>query len=251
MQIQLDWIDPVTGEPRRPQYETPLAIGRDFSQLPSELGGQRVARLTLEDSSLQPYHGVLKTNTLGELAIALLPEATVAVNGQPYTGETVTLQSGDRLQLGALELTIAILSAPASAAPERAWGATVAPAAPEVAGLAAAGTAGNAAPADDATCNRLVGFLFPRRCGRTNRENCPHCRGGEIDDDPYFLASERSVYRDYGYYGSGAWGNEYTGDLAPAGAEQSGDPSAYDFTEADAAAFAVTATDFEQDLDGS
>ncbi|NJO18917.1 MAG: hypothetical protein HC838_01005, partial [Spirulinaceae cyanobacterium RM2_2_10] len=36
----------------------------------------------------------LKVNTLGELAIALRPDATAGVNGQPYTGETVTLQTG-------------------------------------------------------------------------------------------------------------------------------------------------------------
>ncbi|NJO18918.1 MAG: hypothetical protein HC838_01010 [Spirulinaceae cyanobacterium RM2_2_10] len=96
----------------------------------------------------------------------------------------------------------------------------------------------------------LVGFLFPRRCGRTSREHCPHCQGGEIDDDPYFLASERSIYPNYGYYGGSSWGSEYTEDLTPAEA-QPGEASNYDFTEADAAAFAVTSTDFEQDLDAS
>ncbi|NJL00669.1 MAG: FHA domain-containing protein [Spirulinaceae cyanobacterium SM2_1_0] len=243
----------MTGGPRRPQYETPVAFGQEFSQLPSELNGQRVSRLILADPALSPYHGVLKVNTLGELAIALRPDATAGVNGQPYTGETVTLQTGDRLQLGALELTVTMLSAPdaAEAEPARAWGVTVAPAgqSPPVAGLASQAAAG-AAPSPGMPCDRLVGFLFPRRCGRTSREHCPHCQGGEIDDDPYFLASERSIYPNYGYYGGSSWGSEYTEDLTPAEA-QPGEASNYDFTEADAAAFAVTSTDFEQDLDAS
>ncbi len=248
MRIQLDWIDPVTGRLRRPQYDLPVAIGREFSQLPQEIDGQRVARLTLEDPDLLPYHGALQLNVLGEPALVLQPQARAGVNGRPYGGTTAGLQTGDRLQLGALELTITILREPDSlhpsaslspSTPERAWGATVVPASPP----APRSPAGTPQAPGPVPCDRLVGFLFPRRCGRISRENCPHCRGGEIGDDPYFLASERSIYTHYGDYSASPWGRE--------GLDSPADPSAYDFTEADAAAFAVTATDFEQDLDAS
>ncbi|GAB1540218.1 hypothetical protein NUACC21_28870 [Scytonema sp. NUACC21] len=55
-QIQLSWKDPVTGEQREPNLSLPIALGREFSYMPVELKGKRVARMLLKSNQVSRYH---------------------------------------------------------------------------------------------------------------------------------------------------------------------------------------------------
>ncbi|MEL6383269.1 MAG: hypothetical protein AAFQ89_12625, partial [Cyanobacteria bacterium J06626_18] len=89
-------------------------------------------------------------------------------------------------------------------------------------------------------CDRRIGFLFPRRCGRLSSAGCPHCDDGRVAEEPYFTYShERSLYPDYGNYAALSWGNRGYSDAD------------VDFTEADAASLELLGDDFEQDMGAS
>jgi len=92
---------------------------------------------------------------------------------------------------------------------------------------------------ESSPCQKIVGFLFPRTCGRTDRTNCPYCRGQAGGPDNYYLANnhpyrtDRALYPNYGTYTeSGGWVE-------------------IDFTEADGAALIPDPRDYEQDMGAS
>ncbi len=97
---------------------------------------------------------------------------------------------------------------------------------------------------DDLPCQARVGFLFKRTCGRMSRVGCPYCKGQPLPRrtdtwgsgyDPYF--TDRSMYRGYGNYSRGYWGNDYYMN---------------DFRDSDRRSFHHESdTNYEQDLDAS
>lgn len=106
----------------------------------------------------------------------------------------------------------------------------------------------------------MVGFLFQRRCGRTDAVGCAYCNGGQSDRDPYL--SDRSYYPDYGRYDnwsrtyssqsdSSSENTEYNTESSDASSENTG-INEVDFTDADAATFEDESDrDFEQDFGAS
>ncbi len=91
-------------------------------------------------------------------------------------------------------------------------------------------------------CDRKVGFLFKRPCERTTPQGCPHCRNGQVTNDPYFY--DYDLYPNYGRYGRGYWGYSYYRDRDRYSYNR--DSRNVDFTEADAASFEdETDTDYE------
>ncbi len=88
----------------------------------------------------------------------------------------------------------------------------------------------------------MVGFLFKRRCGRTDTTGCPHCNPTYEEDYAY--------YSGYGEYRSGYWGDRYYYNRD----RYDYDPETgnIDFTEADTASLEdENDTDFETNMGAS
>lgn len=223
LKVQLTWIEVESEQKRNPTFETPIAIGRTFGLMPSNLEGNRVSRLVIDGSDILDYHALLLERD-GRLEIQPR-RSQVNINGELCSQDFCLLREGDRVQIGFYEIEITAIESD-----------VIEP---------------SFFPPETVGCNRIVGVLFPRRCGRLTSEECPHCDGvefdgefdGECDGDPYFMSGERSLYENYGNYSSAEWINE-------AEMEELGETEkiGFDFTEADAIAVEAEAGDFEQDL---
>jgi pSer/pThr/pTyr-binding forkhead associated (FHA) protein len=222
LRLQLSYQDPITDSPRQPTVNTPIAFGSEFTAMPGVIEDQRVSRIILGHPSIQAFHALLDEQE-GQLWVTDQQTVEgVLINGSRQDRSVV--RDGDRLQIGSCEILVHLLlpSLP-TATPT-----------PETTISSTPPTVRSPPLSSDGVCHRLVGFLFPRRCGRTNRVNCPHCDGGRVSQDPYFLYPERSFYVDFGNYRE--------------------TPAAIDFTDADAAVFENTDidfVDFEQDMGAS
>jgi len=161
LQIQLSWTDPNTGDTRNPTLETPVAIGRTFAAMPSENNGQRVSRITIEDDLIADYHALIDWQNQELIIIDQNTSNRMQINGVQLTNGS--LKNGDRIRIGNCEIIINFTPTPGE-------------------------------------CDRMIGFLFKRRCGRTDTTGCPHCHPTYEEDYAY--------YSDYGNYRSG-WGSEY------------------------------------------
>ncbi|MDA0267846.1 MAG: FHA domain-containing protein [Cyanobacteria bacterium] len=245
MQVQLRWTDPNTGKPSNPTLATPIAFGSDFAVMPSRLDDQAVSRMVLPNNAVEPYHALLEVGD-GQLLINDRGSRIGAkVNGVALPFQPVV--AGDILQIGPYEITVvAIKTAATAAIPNEPAMGTV--------GLSEAATAASASGGDgfgpDGTCDRQIGFLVKRRCGRTSTAGCPHCRNGQVatDTDPY--RDDYDLYPGYGHYGRNYWGYHYYSNRD----RYYYDPASrqVDFTEADAASFEDESDqDYEMDLDAS
>jgi FHA domain len=104
MQISLTWKDPVTGEHRSPVLNTPIAIGREFSQLPSQIADRRVSRIQLNDGQISRFH-VLLDEENGLLLVADQQSSNgIEINNVKQLRGY--LKAGDRLGVGSYILTI-------------------------------------------------------------------------------------------------------------------------------------------------
>lgn len=225
MQIQLSWVDPDTGDRQEIVLETPVALGREFAQMPDEIHGNRVSRIVLADSQVAEYHALLDVSNNELIAVDRNTSTGTLINGVRLPSSTII--EGDRLQIGPYEIQVNLnIRATAPSSLGETW-----------------------------TCDRMVGFLFPRRCGRTSRIGCEYCNSGSVND-PYFY--ERSYYSGYGRYDRGNWGSDYyeerdrysynseTGDVDFAST------GSVDFTDADNISLETEAdTDFEHDMGAS
>jgi hypothetical protein len=219
MQIQLTWTDPNTGQQQQPFLETPVALGREFNSMPGTLNGNRVSRVTLPDSQVAGYHATI--DWVGGKLMVINQDQNIGtlVNGMRLSN--TRLIDGDRLQIGIYEILVNFN--PSS------------------------GNIGGSSGTQE--CDRMVGFLFKRRCGRTSNVGCTYCNGGQ-NNDPYF--TERSYYRGYGTYSGSSWGHIHYSERHNNQSTSSSDSSDVDFTEADSSAFGGEAdTDFEQDMGAS
>lgn len=225
MRLQLTRTDLATGQSQTSVLETPIALGREFALMPGMVEGNRVSRMVLEDTEVADYHALIDEQAEGLVIIDQSGGRGLRVNG--VSAMSSPLQDGDHFQIGSYDLQVQLN-------PETAV------ANDEAAGASAFNSAGE--------CDRKVGFLFPRRCGRTTTVGCPYCDSGQVNNDPYFY--ERSYYSGYGTYHSGYWGSSYY---------ENRDSYSYnpetrniDFTDADSASFEREAdTDFEQDMGAS
>lgn len=203
MQIQLTWIEPNTEERREPLLYTPVAIGREFAAMPQEYNGERVSRVVIKDDLVADYHALINRENQQLMIINKNTHSGIKINGVQLN-EGV-LKNGDRLTIGNCEIVVN-------------WATTLCP------------------------CDRQVGFLFKRRCGRTDKTDCPDCNESYDNDYAY--------YSEYGYYRSGYWGSDYYHDRD----RYSYDPETgnIDFTEADAVSLENERDeDFERDMGAS
>ncbi|HEY9880965.1 MAG TPA: FHA domain-containing protein [Leptolyngbyaceae cyanobacterium] len=255
MRIQLTWTDP-NGQQRQPILETPIALGSDFDAMPTSHEGQRVSRLVLPDSSIAGYHALIEVRN--DTPLITTPSGqNIQING--LTLPMSTLFEGDVLQIGSLSLALNLspAEAPTSSAaspiePTAVEPTTVNPAlmgmAPMSVPQSGGSSEGNLGPEG---CDRKVGFLFKRRCGRTSRDGCPYCDSGQSSGDPYpYFYSEYSSYPGYGTYHRGYWGHDYYAHRHDPGYYSNQERA--DFTEADAAAFeSENDQDYEMDMGAS
>jgi hypothetical protein len=61
-------------------------------------------------------------------------------------------------------------------------------------------------------CTKIVGFLFPHRCGRLSTVDCPYCSNpSALGADNYFMMRnhpykvDRAKFPDFGVYDSSQW----------------------------------------------
>ncbi|MBD2353851.1 FHA domain-containing protein [Tolypothrix sp. FACHB-123] len=202
MQVQLSWLDPNSEEQREPLLETPVAIGRSFSEMPQQINEQRVSRIAIEDDLIADYHALIDWQNQELVITDQNTSNGIKINGVQVIGGI--LKNGDRISIGACEIVVIFTT--------QVW-----------------------------ECDRMVGFLFKRRCGRTDRTGCPDCNQTYEDDYAY--------YSEYGNYRSG-WGRDYYEDRD----RYSYDPETgnVDFTEADAVSLETEQdADFESDMGAS
>ncbi len=104
MQISLTWEDPATGERRSPVLNTPIAIGREFSQLPSQIADRRVSRIQFNDGQISRFH-VLFDEENGLLLVTDQQSSNgIEINGVKQLRGY--LKAGDRLGIGSYVVTI-------------------------------------------------------------------------------------------------------------------------------------------------
>jgi pSer/pThr/pTyr-binding forkhead associated (FHA) protein len=109
MQIRLTWEDPVTGERKEPLLTVPIAFGREFSQLPVELAGERVCRILLTSLEVSRYHAAIVLEE-GQLVIIDRDSANgLLVNGEKQTH--CPIAPGDTIQIGPYQIAIALPTA--------------------------------------------------------------------------------------------------------------------------------------------
>lgn len=235
VQIQLRWEDPVTGQRQQPWMETPIALGREFTQMPGIVDGQRVSRAVIPHPQIAEYHALI-TEQEGQLIITDQSGSGVQLqNGSVTVGR---LLDQTVFHLGVVTLHVSLpegnpLSTPDAASPD--LGVT-----PPI-GVESLGERG---------CDRKIGFLFQRRCGRTDPTGCSYCQGGMLTSTQDPFSVEHGYYPGYSQYGRGYWGHDYYSYR---------DSYTYnpytrsiDFNESDVSSFEEEGdTDFENQLDAS
>ncbi|MDZ8054898.1 MAG: FHA domain-containing protein [Aulosira sp. ZfuVER01] len=202
MQIQLTWIDPNTEERREPLLETPVAIGRVFEEMPQQMNGQRVSRVAIADDLIADYHALIDWQNQELTITEQNTSSGIKINAVQVTAGI--LQNGDRITIGACEIVVNFTPT--------AW-----------------------------ECDRMVGFLFKRRCGRTDRTGCPDCNQTYENDYAF--------YSDYGHYRSG-WGRDYYDERDRYSYDS--ETGNVDFTEADSVSLEDERDgDFERNMGAS
>jgi pSer/pThr/pTyr-binding forkhead associated (FHA) protein len=104
MQIRLSWVDPTSGERREPLLNTPIALGREFLQLPTKIKNRRASRIQLNDDLVAEFHALLvEENGLLTVIDQDSPNG-LNINNQPQLRGY--LHAGDWLSIGNLQILV-------------------------------------------------------------------------------------------------------------------------------------------------
>ena len=259
MQVTLCWVEASSGKETAPVLTVPVAFGRDFNAMPAQIENRKVSRMVLDAEQVAPFHALLMERE-GRLVVLSQGEAKgIAVNG--LFGSAHVLSIGDRLSISPFEIVVQAIDgkAPVDKEPASVQDRKATPARAEtsIAGNVASITLDNrqeksaaAAFGADGTCQRQVGFLFKRRCGRTSTKGCRDCQNGRLNSERDLYAEEYAWYESFGDYSVGNWGDAYYYDRD----RYSYDPATrnVDFNESDAASFEEEGDhDYEMELDAS
>jgi pSer/pThr/pTyr-binding forkhead associated (FHA) protein len=110
MKIKLIWTDIQTGQVRETIQQTPIALGRGFSQMPSVIEGKSVVRIVFVDPAVSIFHALLDEEN-GELIIIDQKSTNgTFVNGLQQDKCQVLEQ--DTIQIGRYQIQVEILDAP-------------------------------------------------------------------------------------------------------------------------------------------
>jgi pSer/pThr/pTyr-binding forkhead associated (FHA) protein len=108
MQIQLSWEDPVTGEMRQPVFNIPVALGREITQMPTNIDGQQVSRAVFRSEEISRFHALIGLVS-GQITISDRSANGSFINGEKIHNSSKPLSSGDTLQIGPYSVTIGLL----------------------------------------------------------------------------------------------------------------------------------------------
>jgi hypothetical protein len=173
-------VDPDTRELQESILETPIAIGSDAAQLPENFGTRSMAHLVVTGAQVAGFHALI-TEANQRLTVTEQGNNCIWVNAVPTPN--TALQDGDTLRVGEVNLQVQTNFALGGDA------------------------AGMAAGLGEGGCDRQIGFLIKRRCGRTSAVGCNYCDNGRRTTDPYY--DDYAGYPGYGRYDSGYWGHSY------------------------------------------
>ena len=104
LQIHLSWEDPATGELREPNLNVPITFGREFSQMPTEIDGNRVSRMQLDNSEVSRYHALINWEENQLVVIDQNSVNGIFVNSNRQARSVIN--SGDILKIGPYEITL-------------------------------------------------------------------------------------------------------------------------------------------------
>lgn len=104
IQIRLSWEEPTTGERREPILTTPIALGREFDQMPAEVNGNRVCRILLNSLEVSRFHCLIDMEASGLVMVDQNSSNGTFVNGQSL--KRSVLANGDILQVGPYQITV-------------------------------------------------------------------------------------------------------------------------------------------------
>ncbi|MEP0801776.1 FHA domain-containing protein [Funiculus sociatus] len=104
LRLRLSWDDPATGERREPILSVPIALGREFNQMPGEINGHRVSRMVLNSLEVSRFHVLIEQDAGGVVVIDQNSSNGTFVNGQRQTRSI--LANGDTLQMGPYQIIV-------------------------------------------------------------------------------------------------------------------------------------------------
>lgn len=108
LQIRLTWQDPTTGELQEPLLTFPIALGREFTQMPDQWQGQRVSRIVLDSSQVSRFHVLLELEQENIVIIDQNSTNGTWINGVRQTRSI--LNSGDSFQIGPYRIVITAIT---------------------------------------------------------------------------------------------------------------------------------------------
>ena len=114
-QIQLSWDDPDTGERREPRLSLPIALGREFARMPTDIQGQRVSRIQLQNEQISRFHALINLEQNQVVIIDQNSANGLSINGIQQT--RAVLNNGDSLQIGSYIITFTFTPITPTAAP--------------------------------------------------------------------------------------------------------------------------------------
>lgn len=215
MRIKLTWIDPNTGEKRQPSLETPIAIGRELTKMPAEIDGRKVSRMVIQDDLITDYHALIDSQNQQLMIYDQSNGKTISIDGEQLT--TSLIQDDSHIQIGICTITVNYNSN-SDVNSQSIW-----------------------------ECDQMIGFLFKRRCGRTDTVGCVYCQNQLQTTSSY---EEYSYYEGYGNYSFGHWGGDYYKKRGSYSYDT--ETGNVDFTEADAGCFEIEGDgQFETDMGAS
>ncbi|RMF23268.1 MAG: FHA domain-containing protein [Cyanobacteria bacterium J083] len=102
--LKLTWEDPVTGEQREPNLPLPIALGREFSQMPQEIAGQRIARVVLNSNEVSRFHALIDYSGGNFVITDQNSTNGIMVNGKSQ--QQAVLSEGDTITIGPYQITV-------------------------------------------------------------------------------------------------------------------------------------------------
>jgi len=109
LRIQLSWDDPATGDRREPTLGVPIALGRDFNQMPTAIQGRSVSRMVLNSLEVSRFHALIDSDSSGLVVIDQNSRNGIFVNGTPVARNTrASLANGDSLQIDPYQITVSL-----------------------------------------------------------------------------------------------------------------------------------------------
>jgi pSer/pThr/pTyr-binding forkhead associated (FHA) protein len=107
MRIELHWQDPITGDIKRPILTPPIALGRDFWQMPFEIQGKPVSRLVLNSEGVSRFHLSIEWDNANLVAIDRDSKNGIYINGNKQ--KLAILAAGDVITVGNYQITVVCL----------------------------------------------------------------------------------------------------------------------------------------------